>query len=325
MATERSLNMVKAVLKAYQPKSCLVGSGGGGHKVTPPNDGEKRGSQEGRPAEYEHANKKVTAEIQESLMISAKFPGDPQDQVKHAKVKSDTLPKLSVYDMNKRGLFRGLVSESIPVICGEEQSSYHIVVSTTNKDAPYVHFIYTIQRPNGETQKLEYNVSLVTTPCRYGGKRFWFKCPLERDGKSCGLRVGVLYLGGNYFGCRHCYNLTYKSRGLSGKFERLGVINMDFVYAAWDPGNWRMYKGKPTKKYNRLLKMNYKFIDAVDILNRVDPKKQKLLEESKRFVEKEMQRKAAAEKYWLDSFRKSALYVSEEKGNLESNEDRKSG
>jgi len=43
--------------------------------------------------------------------------------------------------------------------------------------------------------------------------RFWFICPLGTDQGYCGKRVGKLYLPGNgtYFGCRHCYNLTYKS------------------------------------------------------------------------------------------------------------------
>ncbi len=36
----------------------------------------------------------------------------------------------------------------------------------------------------------------------------------------CGRRVGVQYLGaGEYFGCRHCYNLTYTSSKESGKYD----------------------------------------------------------------------------------------------------------
>jgi hypothetical protein len=36
---------------------------------------------------------------------------------------------------------------------------------------------------------------------------------MAKNGKSCGRRVGVLYLlpGGQSFGCRRCYNLTYQS------------------------------------------------------------------------------------------------------------------
>ncbi len=41
------------------------------------------------------------------------------------------------------------------------------------------------------------------------------------SGGVCGRRVGVLYLGENRFGCRHCYNLTYECQKESGKFDGL--------------------------------------------------------------------------------------------------------
>src|SRR5262249_51545398 len=58
---------------------------------------------------------------------------------------------------------------------------------------------------------LDYSVRLVTTPCHLGGVRWWFICPLSRNGVGCGRRVRKLYLCGKYFGCRHCHNLTYRS------------------------------------------------------------------------------------------------------------------
>jgi hypothetical protein len=44
-------------------------------------------------------------------------------------------------------------------------------------------------------------------------KHFYFICPLVVNGRACRRRVAKLYLppGGEYFGCRHCYNLTYES------------------------------------------------------------------------------------------------------------------
>jgi hypothetical protein len=38
---------------------------------------------------------------------------------------------------------------------------------------------------------------------------------------GCGKRVGILYLpqGGKYFGCRHCYQLTYKSSQEQHRYE----------------------------------------------------------------------------------------------------------
>ena len=74
----------------------------------------------------------------------------------------------------------------------------------------------------GEKKDVDYKVNLAWTPCHFGGRRWWFICPLVVNGKGCGRRVGVLYLGnGKYFGCRHCYNLTYKSSKESHQFDRL--------------------------------------------------------------------------------------------------------
>jgi len=58
-----------------------------------------------------------------------------------------------------------------------------------------------------EKTDLDYKAYLVSIPCRYGGKRWYFLCPLN----NCGRRVAILYLKGRYFGCRHCHNLTYMS------------------------------------------------------------------------------------------------------------------
>jgi hypothetical protein len=46
-----------------------------------------------------------------------------------------------------------------------------------------------------------------------GGRRWWLTCPLLRGGDACGRRVGCLYLprGQICFGCRACYDLTYRS------------------------------------------------------------------------------------------------------------------
>src|SRR5262249_53405882 len=59
----------------------------------------------------------------------------------------------------------------------------------------------------------DYRVSLTTTRPWFGGLRWWFVCPMVVDGRPCNRRVGKLYLPpcGRYFGCRHCYRLTYRS------------------------------------------------------------------------------------------------------------------
>ncbi|MCD6161464.1 MAG: hypothetical protein J7K40_03505 [candidate division Zixibacteria bacterium] len=69
------------------------------------------------------------------------------------------------------------------------------------------------KKTTGEIQNYNYKVEIVSTPCNYGGARYWFICPLTTDGRYCGRRIAKLHLapGSNYFGCRHCHNLTYTS------------------------------------------------------------------------------------------------------------------
>ena len=78
----------------------------------------------------------------------------------------------------------------------------------------YVRLFYTItDRSSGKKGNLDYQIGLSTSPCHYGGVRYWFLCPLAKDGQPCQRRTTKLYLtgGAGYFGCRVCYDLTYKS------------------------------------------------------------------------------------------------------------------
>ena len=70
---------------------------------------------------------------------------------------------------------------------------------------------------------MDYRVRLVTTRPTYGGRRWWFLCPLARNDGGPPRRVAKHYLppGGTYFGSRQAYGLTYTSCQESGKFEGL--------------------------------------------------------------------------------------------------------
>jgi hypothetical protein len=93
---------------------------------------------------------------------------------------------------------------------GEQTSSIGFEVCTLDPAAPWLrlHYHFTDSGVN-----VDYRVGLSATRPRFGGLRWWFLCPLSREGRHCGRRMGKLYLppGGRYFGCRHCYDLTYTS------------------------------------------------------------------------------------------------------------------
>ena len=89
-----------------------------------------------------------------------------------------------------------------------------------------------LSNPNGGTMRLTYTtndapmdyvVQLVTTVPTYGGRRWWFLCPLARSDRSPPRRVAKLHLppGARYFGSRQAYHLTYESCRESGKFASL--------------------------------------------------------------------------------------------------------
>jgi hypothetical protein len=105
---------------------------------------------------------------------------------------------------------------------GEKTGSIGFSVSTLEGDE-HIRFQYSqTDRHTNEKTELDYKTRLTSTPCHFGGLRWWFICPLVVSGRACNRRVGVLYLAcGKYFGCRHCHNLTYESSKESHKFDSM--------------------------------------------------------------------------------------------------------
>lgn len=97
--------------------------------------------------------------------------------------------------------------------CPTEASDVTFVLSQPRKEGLCMTLMYTrINEFTGAKESITQEVQIVWTPCHFGGRRWWFLCPLVHQGMTCGRRVSILYLGrGKHFGCRHCYNLTYRS------------------------------------------------------------------------------------------------------------------
>ena len=66
-------------------------------------------------------------------------------------------------------------------------------------------------------KSMHYTISLVSTVPHYGGRRWWFICPIKKT------RVAKLYLppGATTFASRQAYSLTYRSCQRPFRFERL--------------------------------------------------------------------------------------------------------
>lgn len=126
---------------------------------------------------------------------------------------------------------------------------------------PRVEFSYKIKKRE-ETiwNDMSYSFNMVKIPCYYGGFKWFFVCGLYKDGVLCGKRARVLYDVGNYFGCRKCANLSYKSCN-EGKRFRGGMFRV--LTKNWDAEDYRatlkriQYRGKPTRKFKKYLKLGY--------------------------------------------------------------------
>lgn len=131
-----------------------------------------------------------------------------------SKTEADNIKKIETSFLKKHAYFTGWRSGTITWTSGynEHKSSVSIEVSTMN-DENHLRIYYTqTDNSTGEKKDFDYKVQLEKTPCHFGGFRYWFKCHLYKSGVYCGRRVGVLYKDGDWFGCRHCYELTYSSR-----------------------------------------------------------------------------------------------------------------
>lgn len=125
------------------------------------------------------------------------------------------------------------------------------------RETSYIRLLYTVTvRRTGEKTDMDYKIPLVTTPCNYGGKRYWFICELSKNGCYCGRRVGVIYSVDKWFGCRYCANIAYQAQFEGGRF-RVGVTEPD-VERAYNEVKAQYYNGKPTRKYKRYLRLREK-------------------------------------------------------------------
>lgn len=122
--------------------------------------------------------------------------------------------------------------------------------TTTGSD---IRLCYTIHWRDREAEKIDYRVPVVWTPCNFGGQRPWFVCP----GRGCGRRVTKLYLppgAAKYYLCRHCYDLSYRSRQEYDKRAALLTRYPEALFA--------MIRGKQASAGNLLLAL--KAFDQLD-------------------------------------------------------------
>lgn len=113
---------------------------------------------------------------------------------------------------------------------------------------------YKYRRNMGDWKEIEQPVPILWSPCRYGGERAYFRCPGIVNGNHCRRRVVKLYAGGEYFLCRHCYNLAYASQS-DDRHDRLSRrANKIRIGLGGEPGFYALInkpKGMWQRTYDR--------------------------------------------------------------------------
>lgn len=190
-----------------------------------------------------------------------------------ARQHAESSHALNIFWLRKQGYFPQGYSTRLGTVTwtsGEHESSIGISIAVGSGTGDHMRLWYTHTSSwNGEKSDMDYSVNLATTPCRYGGVRYWFICPLTKNGSYCGRRVGVLYLCGKYYGCRYCGNIAYQSQFESGRYK--GFVSIPDIEQAEKEVKRYYYRGKPTRKYRRVMRLNEKFeMGWVMMLARVD-------------------------------------------------------
>ncbi|MDO8649515.1 MAG: hypothetical protein Q7R81_07085 [Candidatus Peregrinibacteria bacterium] len=165
---------------------------------------------------------------------------------------TDAARRIEMTFLRKSGYLCGWAWKTIRWNCRGEPTGQITVKIATGSDGDnyYMELDYKTRSGDEEWRPMDYRVRLESTPCRYGGKRWWFRCPVVR----CNRRNSILYQSGDYFVCRKCARLSYASQEYRSR--RIGLLGriMDAEKFEMTLKRW-YYRGKPTRKHRKLLRM----------------------------------------------------------------------
>lgn len=173
-----------------------------------------------------------------------------------AKEKVEDCMSLSISSLKKSGALKYPSSGTISWNCNS--LAYEIGLGELTSDCsnylpPYISLSYSVTSDENYQKDINQKFRLTKTICNFSGCRYWFVC-------DCGKQVAFLYKPyfADMFACRHCYNLTYESRNLTGSLKGIGrPLNIPELNALRESVKRIFYKGKLTKrfiKYERKLK-----------------------------------------------------------------------
>ena len=134
--------------------------------------------------------------------------------VQQRKLRVDEVHALDLTLLGKKGFFRATpeaISSSRWTHRGE---MFEVFLKLLRDESGTPRIVVMVHRDPGTHCLGGYAVELDSTPCFYGGRRLWFRCPAITQDGPCGRRCRILYRprGASRFGCRGCHRLSYQSR-----------------------------------------------------------------------------------------------------------------
>ena len=148
---------------------------------------------------------------------------------------TDEYCSIKIGDWNRRGLltpgqqFNWQWQQN-----GQPVGNIHITTEVGQIRVTYAYY-----DRNNQLQCHDYPIKLQTSVLARGGIRYWLTCP------ACARRMKLLYFGGQYFACRICYQLNYRSQRATFTDKHFDRLNKIRKKLGWVPGIGNSIGKKP--------------------------------------------------------------------------------
>lgn len=121
-------------------------------------------------------------------------------------------------------------------------------------------FFTQTNRTTEEKKEIDYKIVIISTPCHFGWRRWWFLDPCKKEP----LRCSILYLQSNgAFASRKTLNLAYPSQNESYSPIFRSQVNWFKAMVLLEKIKYRERNGKLTKKMQRVARYAMKWPTAL--------------------------------------------------------------
>ncbi len=175
------------------------------------------------------------------------------DMLRHLHPYLDSLRKIDLAHLNKKNrIHQGWYNDNLRWCSRGEYGggiNYEFEIDWLGENFLWLRY-WIIDHATNSEQIMDYQVPLISVPCRFGGKKWFVLCP------RCKRRCRILYENEGWFVCRKCTGLWYESQSYTPPF----IKHMMAGHTAsdiYESLKRKTYRGKPTRKYRKYLKYSH--------------------------------------------------------------------